>query len=115
MRTTLNLNDSLLREAKKRAAQEGRTLTALFEEALRLFLTRRRGHRPYRLRWPVRRGGGTARRRHRRPRRAPGRDGGASLIAVDTITHPRILRPPSPLDEALDALEALVASPSQTK
>ncbi|MDR7484087.1 MAG: CopG family transcriptional regulator [Armatimonadota bacterium] len=58
MRTALNLNDSLLREAKKRAAQEGRTLPALFEEALRLFLIRRRSPRPYRLRWPVRRGEG---------------------------------------------------------
>ncbi|MDR7542932.1 MAG: PIN domain-containing protein [Armatimonadota bacterium] len=100
--------------------------------------------------------GGTTRRRHRRPRRAPGSDGGTPLIAVDTnilvyahreelplhtralrrlaelaegpstwaipvvclgefvrvVTHPRILRPPSPLNEALDALAALVASPS---
>ncbi|MDR7402363.1 MAG: PIN domain-containing protein [Armatimonadota bacterium] len=31
---------------------------------------------------------------------------------VRVVTHPRILRPPSPLDEALGALEALVASPS---
>ena len=28
------------------------------------------------------------------------------------VTHPRILRTPSPLDEALDALEALITSPS---
>lgn len=35
MRTTLNLDDALLREAKKRAAEEGTTLTKLIEQALR--------------------------------------------------------------------------------
>jgi len=35
MRTTLNLPDALLREAKDRARNEGRTLTSLMEEALR--------------------------------------------------------------------------------
>ena len=35
MRTTVDLNDELLREAKKRAADEGKTLRALMEEALR--------------------------------------------------------------------------------
>lgn len=34
MRTTLNLDDGLMREAKKRAAETGRTLTAVVEEAL---------------------------------------------------------------------------------
>ncbi|MDQ7844545.1 MAG: type II toxin-antitoxin system VapB family antitoxin [Armatimonadota bacterium] len=56
MRTTLNLDDSLIREAKKRAAREGRTLTSLLEEALRIFLSRRGHRRTYRLQWPVRRG-----------------------------------------------------------
>lgn len=42
MRTTLDLNDDLMREAKARAAQEGRTLTSLIEDGLRLVL---RGHR----------------------------------------------------------------------
>jgi len=56
VRTTLNLNDSLVREAKRRAAREGRTLTALLEEALRVFLSRGRPPRTYRLHWPVRRG-----------------------------------------------------------
>lgn len=41
MRTTLRLDDALLREAKRRAADSGRTLTALFEEALREKLLRR--------------------------------------------------------------------------
>jgi plasmid stability protein len=35
MKTTLNLDDELLREAKTRAAERGTTLTSLVEEALR--------------------------------------------------------------------------------
>jgi len=35
MRTTLDLSDALLRGAKRRAAEEGRTLTSVIEEALR--------------------------------------------------------------------------------
>jgi hypothetical protein len=35
MRTTINLDDHLFREAKAVAAREGRTLTDLFEEGLR--------------------------------------------------------------------------------
>ena len=38
MRTTLNLETSLLGEAKKRAHIEHKTLTRLFEEALRSYL-----------------------------------------------------------------------------
>lgn len=56
MRTTLNLDDGLVREVRKRAAQEGRTLTSLVEEALRLLLTPRRSRQTYRLQWPTRRG-----------------------------------------------------------
>jgi hypothetical protein len=40
MRTTININDRLLNEAKKRAAETHRTLTALIEDALRLALRR---------------------------------------------------------------------------
>lgn len=36
MRTTVNLPDELLRDAKSRAAEEGITLTRLLAEALRL-------------------------------------------------------------------------------
>jgi hypothetical protein len=39
MRTTLNINDDLLRRAKKRAADEQRTLTSLFEEGLTIVLS----------------------------------------------------------------------------
>jgi plasmid stability protein len=38
LKTTLNLDDRLLRSAKTRAAESDRTLTALVEEALRELL-----------------------------------------------------------------------------
>jgi hypothetical protein len=40
VRTTLNIDDSLLREAKANAARKGRTLTAVVEDALRESLAR---------------------------------------------------------------------------
>ena len=43
MRTMVNLEDKLHREAKTYAARHGTTLTALIEEALRLRLSQRRG------------------------------------------------------------------------
>ncbi|MGH9456662.1 MAG: type II toxin-antitoxin system VapB family antitoxin [Thermoanaerobaculia bacterium] len=49
MRTTIRLDERLLREAKKVAAQSGRTLTSVIEEALRETLARQRkapGARP---------------------------------------------------------------------
>jgi len=39
---TINLPDDLLAELKKRAAESGRTLTALIEDVLREALARRR-------------------------------------------------------------------------
>jgi len=42
MRTTIRLNDQLLAEAKQLAAQTGRTLTAVIEDALREVLARRK-------------------------------------------------------------------------
>ena len=41
MRTTVRLDDRLLAEAKKHAAETGRTLTAVLEDALRETLARR--------------------------------------------------------------------------
>lgn len=41
MRTTIRLDERLLRRAKQRAAETGRTLTALIEEGLRTILARR--------------------------------------------------------------------------
>lgn len=40
MRTTLNLSDAVMAEAKARAAASGRTVTSLVEEALRDLLAR---------------------------------------------------------------------------
>ena len=52
MRTTVRLDEHLLAQAKKQAAESGRTLTAVLEDALRESLARRRGQaksRPLRL------------------------------------------------------------------
>lgn len=40
VRTTIRLDDRLLRDLKKHAAARGRTLTAVIEDAVRQFLTR---------------------------------------------------------------------------
>ncbi|HET6449029.1 MAG TPA: type II toxin-antitoxin system VapB family antitoxin [Conexibacter sp.] len=40
MRTTLNLDDDLMRDAKRLAAERGTTLTALMEDALRIAVRR---------------------------------------------------------------------------
>lgn len=40
MRTTVRLDDRLLRQAKQRALETGRTLTRVMEEALRAYLAR---------------------------------------------------------------------------
>ena len=57
MKTTLNLDDALLREAKKKAAAEGITLTKVVEDSLRAALTERPARPGYRLRWVVVDGG----------------------------------------------------------
>ena len=46
-RTTIRLDDSLLTQTKKFAAETGRTLTAVIEDALREVLARRRPGKPY--------------------------------------------------------------------
>jgi len=57
MKTTLNLDDHLFREAKKRAAEQGTTLTFVVEEALRGALTDRGGPARGEVRWVVVDGG----------------------------------------------------------
>ena len=54
MRTTIRLREDLLRRAKKRAAEEGRTLTSLIEEGLTLLLaeTRKTKKRRMKTNWP---------------------------------------------------------------
>ena len=57
MRTTLDLNDHLLKAARRKATNDGRTLTAVVEEGLRLLLGRsRRSGPPFRMHWVTRRG-----------------------------------------------------------
>jgi hypothetical protein len=57
MRTTLDLDDLVLRRAKKLAAEEGKTLTAIVEEALRERLVpRARRGRKFKLRLLTRKG-----------------------------------------------------------
>jgi hypothetical protein len=51
MRTTIEIGDELLRQAKRRAADQGASLRAVIEAALRAYLSPRRGPRGYRLRW----------------------------------------------------------------
>jgi hypothetical protein len=46
MRTTINLPDPLLAQARRRAAQTGRTLTAFIADAVRESLARRHQDRP---------------------------------------------------------------------
>ena len=50
MRTTLNLPDELYRAARVRAAQDGRTVTSVMEQALRAFLDEHAPEpKPYRV------------------------------------------------------------------
>lgn len=53
MRTTVDLKDALLEQAKKRAVEEGRTLTSLIEEGLRLVLTEPLAPERARIKVPV--------------------------------------------------------------
>jgi hypothetical protein len=73
MKTTLNLNDALLTEAKTLAAQQRTSLTRLIEEGLQLRLRARRApSKPVRL--PVYRGRGGL---------APGLDGLSNKALLD--------------------------------
>jgi Bacterial antitoxin of type II TA system, VapB len=53
MRTTVRINDELLKRAKKRAAHEGRTLTSLVEEGLAVILAEAKGSRSGQVQLPV--------------------------------------------------------------
>jgi len=58
MRTTIRLRDELLKRAKRRAAEEHRTLTSLVEEGVALMLARPRQKRRERVELPVSRASG---------------------------------------------------------
>jgi hypothetical protein len=53
MRTTLDLDDALIRAAKREAVTRGVTLTRIIEEALRAELTPRPARGGFRLDFPV--------------------------------------------------------------
>jgi hypothetical protein len=53
MRTTIRINDDLLLRAKKRAAEERRTLTSLIEDALALVVAKPKASRRGRVELPV--------------------------------------------------------------
>jgi hypothetical protein len=53
MRTTIRINDELLKRAKKRAAEEGRTLTSLVEDGLVRVLSKAKTGRREPIELPV--------------------------------------------------------------
>jgi hypothetical protein len=56
MRTTVDINDRLFREAKRKAAERGTSLRQVIEEALRLYLRGRKREARYALSWRTERG-----------------------------------------------------------
>jgi len=57
MRTTLDINDAVLRQAKKVAAEEGKSLTRVVEEALRERVApRKRAAKRFKLRLLTKKG-----------------------------------------------------------
>jgi hypothetical protein len=57
MRTTVDINEELLREAKKRAAEEGRPLRAIIEDALRAMIQASpSGQKRFQLQWRTEKG-----------------------------------------------------------
>ena len=58
MRTTVRLRDDLLKRAKRRAAEEGRTLTSIIEEGVALVLRRPGPRRQTPTQLPVSQAGG---------------------------------------------------------
>ena len=58
MRTTIRMDDALLLEAKKMAAETNRTLTAVIEDALREVISRRTQKPESKVKFPTFRGKG---------------------------------------------------------
>jgi len=53
MRTTIRLSDDLLRKARKKAAEQGRTLTSLVEEGLKAILAESKPRARKHVRLPI--------------------------------------------------------------
>lgn len=51
VRTTIDLSDEILRQAKNRAVEDAIPLRRVFESALKLYLTNPGKRLPYKLRW----------------------------------------------------------------
>jgi len=82
MRTTVRLDEDLLREAKLLAAQERTTLTALLEQALREMLARKRqAHNRPRVALPTSEGWGLR----------PGVDLNSNAALLDLMDSPDAL------------------------
>jgi hypothetical protein len=58
MRTTIRLSEALLRKARKKAADEGRTLTSLIEEGLKIVVADSKPLKRKRVRLPISKGSG---------------------------------------------------------
>ncbi len=56
MRTTIEISDELLRQAKKRAADKNWPLRRVIEEALRSYLGKRPKNKKYELKWRTEKG-----------------------------------------------------------
>ena len=56
MRTTIEINDELLRQAKRRAADEGTPLRTVIEAALRAYLSRQTRRTRFKLSWRTEKG-----------------------------------------------------------
>lgn len=56
MRTTLEINDELFRQAKKRAADDGIPLRKVVETALQRYLNGKSSQKNYRLQWRPQKG-----------------------------------------------------------
>ena len=56
MRTTVEITDELLRQAKEKATAEGTPLRQVIETALRFYLAKPRRRTGYKLRWRTERG-----------------------------------------------------------
>jgi hypothetical protein len=56
MRTTIEISEELLRQAKKRAADERAPLRAVIEAALRFYLGKRPKNKRYVLKWRTEKG-----------------------------------------------------------
>ena len=56
VRTTIDLNDELMRRIKRLAADQGVTFRELVERALRAMLERKASRKPYKLKWRTEKG-----------------------------------------------------------